>query len=242
MLAARLARDKAIAVAARHPGAVVGMDDGDEIPPPHLAARLDAADAVGFLRPQDGVVGEVHGPAANSGQALTRLRELSQPLGGILGTTGARNFDVSEGGGGLVRLTVTEPAIVDRVRQAVGQSIQIIERRVNELGTVEPLIQRQGLDRVLVQVPGLQDPTRLKDLLGKTAKLDFRMVDQSMTPQQAVQSRPSSDSEVLYSSGASKEPYLIEKRILVSGGDLTDAPRGTPVRRAVPSRAATPSA
>ena len=79
--------------------------------------------------------------------------------------------------GGLVRLTVTEPAIVERMRQAVEQSIQIIERRVNELGTVEPLIQRQGTDRILVQVPGLQDPTRLKELLGKTAKLDFRMVD-----------------------------------------------------------------
>ena len=59
------------------------------------------------------------------------------------------------------------------MRQSVEQSIQIIERRVNELGTVEPLIQRQGTDRILVQVPGLQDPTRLKELLGKTAKLDF---------------------------------------------------------------------
>ena len=63
------------------------------------------------------------------------------------------------------------------MRQAVDQSIEIIERRVNELGTVEPLIQREGTDRILVQVPGLQDPTRLKELLGKTAKLDFRMVD-----------------------------------------------------------------
>ena len=67
------------------------------------------------------------------------------------------------------------------MRQAVEQSIQIIERRVNELGTVEPLIQRQGTDRILVQVPGLQDPTRLKELLGKTAKLDFRMVDVNVT-------------------------------------------------------------
>ena len=102
---------------------------------------------------------------------------LSQPLGGILSATGQRNLDVTSEAGGLIRLTLTDPAIVERVRQSVEQSIQIIERRVNELGTVEPLIQREGTDRILVQVPGLQDPTRLKQLLGKTAKLDFRMVD-----------------------------------------------------------------
>ncbi len=75
----------------------------------------------------------------------------------------------------------TEPAIIERVRQSVDQSIQIVERRLNELGTVEPSIQRQGVDRILVQVPGLQDPQRLKELLGKTAKLTFRMVDATDT-------------------------------------------------------------
>ncbi|MDB5504736.1 MAG: protein-export rane protein SecD, partial [Tardiphaga sp.] len=109
--------------------------------------------------------------------ALTKLRELSQPLGGLLGSSGQRSLDVADAGGGLIRMTVPPAAITERVRQSVEQSIQIVERRVNELGTVEPLIQRQGIDRILVQVPGLQDPTRLKELLGKTAKLDFRMVD-----------------------------------------------------------------
>src|SRR5262249_32656971 len=110
---------------------------------------------------------------------LAKLRELSQPIGGIMSATGQRSLDIVNVGGGLVTLTLTDPAILDRTRQAVDQSIQIVERRVNELGTVEPLIQRQGVDRILVQVPGLQDPQRLKELLGKTAKLDFRMVDQS---------------------------------------------------------------
>src|SRR6266851_6185096 len=115
---------------------------------------------------------------SNFDQAVDKLRELSQPLGGILGSsTGQRTLDVTTEAGSLVKLTVTDPALIERVRQSVEQSIQIIERRVNELGTVEPLIQRQGTDRILVQVPGLQDPTRLKELLGKTAKLDFRMVD-----------------------------------------------------------------
>src|SRR5882762_6665175 len=128
-------------------------------------------------------------------QGLTKLRELSQPLGGILSATGQRSIDIVNVGGGLITLTLTEPAIVERVRQAVEQSIQIVERRVNELGTVEPLIQRQGVDRILVQVPGLQDPQRLKEILGKTAKLDFRMVDQSMSAEQAVQTRPPPESE-----------------------------------------------
>ena len=138
-------------------------------------------------------------------------------------------------GGGLIQLTLTEPAILERIRQAVEQSIQIIDRRVNELGTVEPLIQRQGVDRILVQVPGLQDPTRLKELLGKTAKLDFRLEDQSMTAEQALRTRPPPESEILYGTvKEGKRPYLIEKRIIVSGGDLTDAQPGFDQRTSEP--------
>jgi len=163
----------------------------------------------------------------NFDQAVEKLRELSQPLGGILGSsTGQRSLDVTTEAGNLVRLTVTEPAILERIRQSVDQSIQIIERRVNELGTVEPLIQRQGTDRILVQVPGLQDPTQLKIILGKTAKLDFRMVDVSMPAEQALQGRLPPDAEILYSATTPKTPYLVVKRVLVSGGDLTDAQPG----------------
>jgi preprotein translocase subunit SecD len=158
--------------------------------------------------------------------ALTKLRELSQPLGGLLGSSGQRSLEVSDAGGGLIRLSVPQAAINDRIRQSVEQSIQIVERRVNELGTVEPLIQRQGTDRILVQVPGLQDPTRLKELLGKTAKLDFRMVDQTVSPDQAVAGRVPPDSEILMSAQAPKVPYVIKKQVLVSGGDLTDAQPG----------------
>jgi preprotein translocase subunit SecD len=101
-----------------------------------------------------------------------------------------------------------------------------VERRVNQLGTVEPVIQRQGADRILVQVPGLQDPSRLKELLGKTAKMEFRMVDTTVPPDQAQQGRVPPDSEVLMSSTAPKIPYVIKKQILVSGAELTDAQPG----------------
>src|SRR3954454_6044469 len=166
--------------------------------------------------------------------ALSKLRELSQPLGGLLGSNGQRSLEVADAGGGLIRLTVPPAAITERTRQAVEQSIQIVERRVNELGTVEPLIQRQGVDRILVQVPGLQDPTRLKELLGKTAKLDFRMVDQTVPPDQAQQGRVPPDSEVLMSSTSPKTPYVIKKQVLVSGGDLTDAQPGFDQRSGEP--------
>jgi preprotein translocase subunit SecD len=163
--------------------------------------------------------------------ALGKLRELAQPLSGILGTSGQRSVDISENGG-LITLTPSDAAATERIRQAVDQSIQIIERRVNELGLVEPTIQREGVTRILVQVPGLQDPSRLKEMLGKTAKLDFRMVDQSMTVEQAIASHPPQDAEIL--DGEKGEKYLIEKRVLVSGADLVDAQPGFDQRSSEP--------
>src|SRR6476661_8555550 len=129
--------------------------------------------------------------------ALPKLRELSQPLGGLLSATGQRNVEVVDAGGGLIRLTPTEPAIIERIRQAVDQSMQIIERRVNALGTVEPSIQRQGIDRILVQAPGLGDPTELIKIIGTTAKLTFRLVDQSVSADQIQQGRVPPESEIL---------------------------------------------
>ena len=163
--------------------------------------------------------------------AVGKLRELSQPLSGILGSSGQRSVDITETGG-LITLTPSDPAIVERIRQAVDQSIQIIERRVNELGLVEPTIQREGASRILVQVPGLQDPSRLKEIIGKTAKLDFRMVDESMPAEQAVASHPPQDSEIL--DGERGQKYLIEKRVLVSGADLVDAQPGFDQRNSEP--------
>ncbi len=157
-------------------------------------------------------------------EAMRRLRELSAPTGGLLAVSGQRDIEVSENDG-LIQLTLTDYGIRNRIRQAVDQSIEIVRRRIDELGTVEPLIARQGDDRILVQVPGLQDPARLKALLGKTAKLTFRMVDLSMTPQQALEGRPPPESEILYSQDG-KQPYLIERRVLVPGEDLVDAQPG----------------
>ena len=158
--------------------------------------------------------------------ALGKLRGLSNPVGGLFAGQGGRDIEVSQSGADVIRLTLTDAALIERVRQAVTQSIEIVRRRVDELGTVEPLIQRQGADRILVQVPGLQDPGRLKELLGKTAQLTFRMVDTSTSAQQAIETRPPPESEVLMSSDQPPIPYLIERRVVVSGEDLVDAQPG----------------
>ncbi|TIM18185.1 MAG: protein translocase subunit SecDF, partial [Mesorhizobium sp.] len=124
---------------------------------------------------------------------------------------------------GLLKFAVTDAGIKYRTSTALAQSLEVVERRVNELGTTEPIVQRQGEDRILVQVPGLQDPQRLKDILGQTAKLTFQMVDQSMPVQDALNGRPPAGSSVLYSQDDPPVPYLIENRVIVSGENLTDA-------------------
>lgn len=163
---------------------------------------------------------------ASFDNALTKLRELAVPLGGILGGSGQRSLEVSDAGEGLIRLTVPDVAFTERVRGAVEQILPILEKRINSLGLVEPTIQRQGTDRILVQVPGLGDPQRLIDVIGTTAKLEFRMVDTTVSPEQAAQGRAPPDSEILTSYSPPTTPYLVEKRVLVSGDELTDAQPG----------------
>lgn len=156
--------------------------------------------------------------------AKKALAQLVQPVSaGVFGTSAINELTLGEPEPGLLRYTLTDEGIDYRVSSAVTQSIQVLERRVNELGTTEPIIQRQGADRILVQVPGLQDPTRLKEILGQTAKLTFQMVDQSMSVEEAIQGRPPAGSGVMYSQDDPPVPYLIENRIIVSGENLVDA-------------------
>ena len=157
-------------------------------------------------------------------KAKTALASLTSPISSSLfGTGSVTEMELSEPEPGLLRFTLTDEGIDYRARTAITQSIEVVGRRVNELGTTEPVIQRQGNDRILVQVPGLQDPQRLKDILGQTAKLTFQMVDQTMPVQEAIEGRPPAGSTVMYSTDDPPIPYLIENRIIVSGENLVDA-------------------
>src|SRR5918993_2730940 len=155
--------------------------------------------------------------AAGRERLLPKLRELSQPITNpILGQTGASTLNITESPDGLIQLAFTEQGVTERVRRAIEQVIEVLRRRVDALGTTEPNIQRQGADRVLVQVPGLQDPQRLKELLGRTAKLEFRMLAQPGATD--VDLLPSRDNE--------GQRVPVERRVIVEGGDLTDASPG----------------
>ncbi|MDB5591894.1 protein translocase subunit SecD [Enterovirga sp.] len=148
---------------------------------------------------------------------MPKLRELSQPINNaILGPTGARTLEITENPNGLIQLLFSEAGITDRTRRAVEQAIEVIRRRIDSTGTVEPSIQRQGTDRILVQVPGLQDPSRLEALLGRTAKLEFRLLGDT----------GSTDTELLPSRDQGGARVPVERRVIVSGSELTDASPG----------------
>ncbi|RWK54940.1 protein translocase subunit SecDF [Mesorhizobium sp.] len=156
--------------------------------------------------------------------AKSALERLTQPIStGLFMSGSVTEMEMAEPEPGLLRFTLTEGGIDYRIAAALTQSIEVVSRRVNELGTTEPIIQRQGSDRIMVQVPGLQDPQRLKDILGQTAKLTFQMVDQSIPVEEAISGRPPAGSTVLYSTEEPRVPYLIENRIIVSGENLVDA-------------------
>jgi protein-export membrane protein SecD len=111
-------------------------------------------------------------------------------------------------------------------KSALAQSIEIVRRRIDETGTAEPFIQQQGTDRILIQLPGLDDPTRIKNLLGQTAKLQFRFVDMSAS---AEPGKPSLGNDVLPSQDSHNgKPiyYAVNKQQIVSGENLTDAQPG----------------
>lgn len=164
---------------------------------------------------------------ADMEKALERLQTLSVPIQtNLFSAASARDLIIEESEPGIVTLVLSELAIEQRVRSAVEQSIEIVRRRIDELGTTEPTIQRQGVDRILVQVPGLDDPERLKELLGKTAKLAFRLVDVSVGTAQALEGRIPPGSELIFGEDGETEPYVVKRRVMVSGEDLVDAQPG----------------
>ncbi|WP_119678305.1 protein translocase subunit SecD [Indioceanicola profundi] len=123
--------------------------------------------------------------------------------------------------GSRVILELTEQAIQARESAAVEQSIEIVRRRIDETGTREPSIQRQGNDRILVQLPGIDDPERVKNLLGQTAKMTFRLVDDSVSVTDAQAGRIPPGSELLPSRDGGFE--VVRKRVMVSGDTLVDS-------------------
>ena len=131
------------------------------------------------------------------------------------------DLNVSEESDGTLRITYTEAALNNLKIKAVNQSIEIVRRRIDELGTKEPVIQRQGTDRIVVQLPGLQNPEYVKTLLGKTAKMAFHLVDSSSSAADARRGRLSNSSKLV--KGSEGETYVISRKAVVGGEHLVDA-------------------
>ncbi|EKE74929.1 protein translocase subunit SecD [Gallaecimonas xiamenensis] len=126
--------------------------------------------------------------------------------------------------GDSVLLSLTESRIKEIREYALSQNITIIRNRVNELGVAEPLVQRQGTDRILVELPGVQDTARAKEILGATATLEFHLVDTKHDLGDAINGRVPAGS-VLYKSRDGR-PVLAEKRVMLTGDHIQDAQSG----------------
>ncbi len=135
---------------------------------------------------------------------------------------------VMSGEGNNIIVSYTDQARKELVDRAISQSLEVVRRRVDELGTTEPSIQRQGEDRIVVQVPGLDDPSRLRAILGRTAKMNFHLVNEEKTASEARATGLPPGTMILPSADAGDRAagineYLIDRRVVVSGDNLVDS-------------------
>jgi preprotein translocase subunit SecD len=157
--------------------------------------------------------------------ALTALRKLMQPISAA-GFSTASDIAVTKGSEpGSITLEPTEAGIIQRVSNAAGASIETIRRRIDPQGTTEPNIVRQGRDRILIQVPGVEDTKELKRILGQTAKLTFHDVHPTISVDEARQGRLPSGYKIYKADPKEYGPpeYLLKETPVVGGEDLADA-------------------
>jgi preprotein translocase subunit SecD len=155
--------------------------------------------------------------SAERAKALPLLQQLNQIIStSVIGAAG-HSLDITDVGDGSVQLMLTDAAVNDKIHRAVTQSIEVLNRRLNISGTKETNIQQQGVDRILVEVPGLQDTSQVKALVGTTANLEFRLIADPGDPPSEVESLPMQQ-------GPGQE--MVQKRVMVAGEDLTDAQPG----------------
>ena len=173
---------------------------------------------------------------ADMDKAYDALKKLAAPVGGdVFAGFSGYDLDVAKSGDTTITLSVTDQGLAHRMTSAIQASIETIRRRVDAFGTTEPSIQREGRNRVLVQVPGIQDVERLKTLIGETGKLEFKLVDPSVDALQAAATKqvPVGD-ELVYSSDNPPVPYVLKDQVLVTGQNLVDAQPGFDSRTGEP--------
>ncbi|PVM93176.1 protein translocase subunit SecD [Caulobacter endophyticus] len=166
----------------------------------------------------NGVVGVRIDDAGKVNAAVAELRKLGSPLQSGVGT----DLNVSTKADQRIELAFSPEAARADASKAVEQSIETIRRRIDSLGTKEPTITRQGADRIVIQAAGESDPERLKAVIGKTAKLTFQMVDETVTQEEMASGRMPPGT-VLVAGDDFQPYYALKKRAVVSGEELVDA-------------------
>ncbi|HEY2356528.1 MAG TPA: protein translocase subunit SecD, partial [Phenylobacterium sp.] len=168
--------------------------------------------------------GEIGLRITDPGQVTTALNALRQTIGAPLaGVPGGRDVNVSAAGDQRIRIAFVPEAFDAESSKAVEQSIEIIRRRIDQMGTKEPDISRRGKDRIDIQAAGETDPNRLKNVIGQTAKLSFQMVDDAASQEDLASGRVPPGDEVLPSTDGFAAQYLVKKRQVVTGEMLTNA-------------------
>ena len=135
-----------------------------------------------------------------------------------------RNLDLAESGSNEFLLTMPEREIIAIKKAALDQNITTLRNRVNELGVAEPIIQQQGSSRIVVQLPGVQDTARAKELLGTTATLEYRLVDVEHDVKSALDGRVPIGSRLYKDKNGA--PVLLKRSVIVTGDQITDASSG----------------
>ncbi|MDD3798904.1 MAG: protein translocase subunit SecD [Novosphingobium sp.] len=156
-------------------------------------------------------------------------REAILPLTSGAGLTGQRDWRIEVVDGQRFVLTPTQAGLNQAVTDAMDSATEVVRKRIDALGTREPTIIRQGDDRIVVQVPGLQDPKQLKDLLGQTAKLEFKLVDTTALPSDIAQGIAPPGSEIVpyAEAGPGQAAQIAVKRLGgIKGDNLTNAQQG----------------
>lgn len=189
--------------------------------PEAVRALREVRDQVGTVRKQasgpDELVLRI-GEASGMNAALEAIRGISRPVGTFTGGT-SRDIEVS-GQGDLLTITLSEAELAAMDTRTMAQSLEIIRRRVDEAGTREPTIQRQGADRILVQVPGLGSSEELLELLGTTAKLTFHPVVSFTSDPQA---RAGARNILLPFADRAEQYAVLTERPVITGENLVDA-------------------
>jgi len=158
--------------------------------------------------------------AAKLPEALVALK----PVIGTPEPGSPAEVEVASTPDGTITLTLSPTALRNRATAAIQQSIEIVRRRIDASGVVDPLIARQGDSRIVVQLPGIEDPNRIKELIGKTARMTFRLVDTNTVN---LDGPPPPGVDILPMEGPGNQRIAVRRRVDVDGADLRDARAGT---------------